>query len=91
MRELARALGLCELLGERGLEEVPFSTVRALPFICPRGARTLSGAPTGGPGDMLSYNVHLGLKCSDPEIFRVGLRVNLLTRHGLQLSCWSRV
>ena len=26
---------------------------RALPFICPRGERTLSGAPTCGPGDVL--------------------------------------
>ena len=29
------------------------SSGRALPFICPRGARTLSGAPTCGPGDVL--------------------------------------
>ena len=29
------------------------SSGRALLFICPRGARTLSGAPTGGPGDVL--------------------------------------
>ena len=29
------------------------SSGRALPFICPRGARTLSGAPTYGPGDVL--------------------------------------
>ena len=31
----------------------PCSSGRALPFICPRGARTLSGAPTCGPGDVL--------------------------------------
>ena len=29
------------------------SSGRALPFICPRGARTLSGGPTCGPGDVL--------------------------------------
>jgi hypothetical protein len=44
------------------------SNVRALPFIGSRGARTLSGAPTGGPSDILN-NVHIGaLNASDPEI-----------------------
>ena len=44
------------------------SSGRALPFICPRGARTLSGAPTGGPGDIFDI-VHSGaLNATDPEI-----------------------
>ena len=67
---------------ERDLEEVPRTCVcvnlcsrgRALHFICPRGARTLSGAPTGGPGDIFDI-VHSGaLNATDPEIFVVGLR-----------------
>jgi hypothetical protein len=33
--------------------------VCTLPFIGSRGARTLSGVPTGGPGDILN-NVHIG-------------------------------
>ena len=47
---------------------------RALPFICPRGARTLSGTPTGGLGDIFDI-VHSGaLNATDPEIFVVGFR-----------------
>jgi len=46
----------------------PCSSGRALPFICPRGARTLSGAPTGGPDDIFDI-VHNGaLNTTDPEI-----------------------
>ena len=42
---------ICEL---RELPQlVPLSIVRALPFICLRGARTQSGGPTCGPGDVL--------------------------------------
>jgi hypothetical protein len=42
--------------------------MRALPFICSRGAHTLSRVPTGGPGDILN-NVHIGaLNASDPEM-----------------------
>jgi hypothetical protein len=42
------------------------SNVHDLPFIGSRGARTLSGAPTGGPGDILN-NVYIGaLNGSDP-------------------------
>jgi hypothetical protein len=61
--------------------------VRALPFIGSRGARTLSGAPTGGPGDILN-NVHVGaLNASDPEIFLVGLRAYPPSGYGLVPSC----
>jgi hypothetical protein len=35
------------------------SNACTLPFIGSRGARTLSGVPTGGPGDILN-NVHIG-------------------------------
>ena len=50
------------------------SSGRALPFICPRGAHTLSGAPTGGPGDIFDI-VHSGaLNAKDLEIFVVGFR-----------------
>ena len=36
-----------------------FSTVRALPFISPRGSRILSGAPIGGLVDIFDI-VHSG-------------------------------
>jgi hypothetical protein len=50
------------------------ANVRALPFIGSRGARTLSGAPTGGTDDILN-NVHIeALNASDPEIFLISLR-----------------
>jgi len=66
------------------------SSGRALPFICPRGARTLSGAPTGGPGDIFDI-VHSGaLNATDPEIFVVGLRAYLPTGYGLEPSCRCR-
>ena len=66
------------------------SSGRALPFICPRGARTQSGAPTGGPGDIFDI-VHSGaLNATDPEIFVVGLRAYLPTGYGLEPSCWCR-
>ena len=67
-----------------------FSTVRALPFISPRGARTLSEAPTGGPGDIFDI-VHSGaLNATDPEIFVVGLHAYLPTGYGLEPSCRCR-
>ena len=60
------------------------SSGHTLPFICPRGARTLSGAPTGGPGDIFDI-VHSGaLNATDPEIFVVGLRAYLPTGDGLE-------
>jgi hypothetical protein len=47
------------------------SNMRALPFIGSRGGHTLSGAPIGGPNDILN-NVHIGaLNVSDPEIFLI--------------------
>ena len=59
------------------------SSGRALPFICPKGTRTLSGAPTGGPGDIFDI-VHSGaLNAIDPEIFVVGLHAYLPTGYGL--------
>jgi hypothetical protein len=68
-----------------------YSNVRALPFLGSRGARTLSGVPTGGPGDILN-NVHIGaLNTSDPEIFLISLRAYPPSRYGLVLSCWYRV
>jgi len=61
----------------------------ALPFICPRGARTLSGAPTGGPGDIFDI-VHSGaLNATDLEIV-VSLRAYLPTEYGLEPSCRCR-
>jgi hypothetical protein len=63
------------------------SNVRALPFIGSRGACTLSGVPTGGPGDILN-NVHIGaLNASDPEIFLISLRVYPQSGYGLVPSC----
>jgi hypothetical protein len=41
------------------IQENLCSNERALPFIGSRGARTLSGAPTGGPGDILN-DVYVG-------------------------------
>jgi len=61
-------------------------TVRALPFIWPRGARTLSGAPTCGPGDILFYNVRIfwpGVVLSCP----VGVESSLCSR--ASSSWWS--
>jgi hypothetical protein len=50
------------------------SNVCALPFIGLRGARTLSGVPTGGSGDILN-NVHIGaLNATDLEILLFGSR-----------------
>ena len=46
-REFARAWRVCRARVNL------CSSGRALPFICPRGARTLSRAPTCGPGDVL--------------------------------------
>jgi hypothetical protein len=49
-----------------------YSNVRAHPFIGSRGARTLSGIPTGGPDDILN-NVHIeALNGTDSEIFLFG-------------------
>jgi hypothetical protein len=63
------------------------SNVRALPFIGSRGARTLSGVPTGEPDDILN-NVHIGaLNASDPEIFLVSLCVYPPSGYGLVSSC----
>jgi hypothetical protein len=46
--------------------------MRALPFIGSRGARTLSGVPTVGPGDMLN-KIDIGvLNATDSEIFLFG-------------------
>ena len=50
------------------------SSGRALPFICPIGARTLSGAPTGGPGDIFDIVPSGALNATDQEIFVVGFR-----------------
>jgi hypothetical protein len=48
------------------------SNVCTHPFIGSRGARTLSGVPTGGPGDILN-NVHIGaLNATYSEIFLFG-------------------
>jgi hypothetical protein len=59
------------------------SNVRALPFIGSRGARTLSGVPTGGPGNILN-NIHIGtFNASDPEIFLIGLCVYPPSGYGL--------
>jgi hypothetical protein len=59
------------------------SNVRAFPFIGSRGVRTLSGAPTGGPGDILN-NVHIGaLNALDLEIFLVSLRAYPPSGYGL--------
>jgi hypothetical protein len=64
-----------------------YPNVRALPFIDSRGARTLSGAPTGGPGDILN-NVHIrALNASDLEIFLVGLRTYPPSGYGLVPFC----
>ena len=70
----------CERLGVSALASLGLACVNlcssgcALPFICPRGARTLSGAPAGGPGDIFDI-VHSGaLIATDPEIFVVGFR-----------------
>jgi hypothetical protein len=58
------------------------SSVRTLPFIGSRGARTLSGVPTGGPGDILN-NVHIGaLNATDSEIFLFGSRAYPLSGYG---------
>jgi hypothetical protein len=54
------------------------SNVHALLFIGSRGARTLSGVPTYGSGDILN-NVHIGaLNASDPEIFLISLRLDMV-------------
>jgi hypothetical protein len=59
------------------------SNMRALPFIGPRGVRTLSGVPTGGPGIILN-NVHIGaLNASDPEFFLISLRAYPPSGYGL--------
>jgi hypothetical protein len=48
------------------------SNVRALTFIGLRGACTLSGVLTGGPGNILN-NIHIGaLNTTDSEIFLFG-------------------
>jgi hypothetical protein len=63
------------------------ANVRALLFIGSRGARTLSGAPTGGPGDILN-NVYIGaFNASDPEIFLISLHVYPASGYGLMSSC----
>jgi hypothetical protein len=63
------------------------SNVRALSFIRPRGACTLSGVPIGGPGNILN-NVHIGTFSDlDPEIFLVSLRAYLPSGFGLVPSC----
>ena len=78
--ELVRNLGeeLCMSLHVRELVEPRVrvnlcSNGRALPFICPRGARTLSGST-----DMWTrrciINYTLAFNVSDPEILVVGFR-----------------
>jgi hypothetical protein len=64
-----------------------YSNVHALPFIFSRETRTLSGVPTGGPGDILN-NVHIGaLNVSDPEIFLISLRAYPPSEYDLVPSC----
>jgi hypothetical protein len=63
------------------------SNMRALSFIGSRGARTLSGVPTGGPTDILN-NVHIGaLNASDLEISLISLRAYPSSGYGLVLCC----
>jgi hypothetical protein len=58
------------------------SNVCAHSFIGSRGARTLSGVSTGGPGDILN-NVHIGaLNATDSEIFLFGPRAYPLPGYG---------
>jgi hypothetical protein len=51
--------GTLESLCVRGTSVNLCSSVRTLPFIGSRGARTLRGVPTGGPGDILN-NIYIG-------------------------------
>jgi hypothetical protein len=79
--------GTLESLCVRGTSVKLYSSMRTLPFTGSRGARTLSGVPTGGPGDILN-NVHIGaLNASDPEIYLISLRAYPPSGYGLVPSC----
>jgi hypothetical protein len=81
---------VCELVSLWTRENL-CSNVRALPFIDSRGACTLSGVSTGGPGDILN-NVHIeAFNASDPEIFLISLRVFPPSGYGLVPLCYHRV
>jgi hypothetical protein len=76
--ELERACGTCPSL---------CSNVRALPFIGSRGVRTLSGVPTGEPGDILN-NIHIGaLNATDSKIFLFGPSAVSLAQGLLPVTC----